>query len=152
MVRSTSELSSAVWWIPRALLGGRSAEMYWAFRRARSASIAARSMAGCPFPWCVLRDAQLDADVAASGPGVRAALVRGIGQFPGLLPVQARDDDDERDHQVVHVALGSDADLGGDRGLASVHPGQAAQRAVETGRVGGREQLLGVGAVAAGAT
>src|ERR1700760_4098385 len=44
MVCSTSELSSAVWWMPRALLGGRRAEMYWAFSRARSASMALRSM------------------------------------------------------------------------------------------------------------
>src|SRR6516162_5693156 len=44
MVRSTSELSSAVWWMPRALLGGRSSEMYSSCNRARSASIAARSI------------------------------------------------------------------------------------------------------------
>src|ERR1700756_1834789 len=48
MVRSTSELSSAVWWMPRALLGGRASETYSACSRARSASIAARSISWVP--------------------------------------------------------------------------------------------------------
>src|ERR1700722_15415707 len=108
MVPSTSELSSAVWWIPRALLGGRRPETYSAVSRARCASIAARSMASFPSHGCDsrderdLRDAQLDADVAAGGPGVRAVLVRRLGQLPRLLAGQATGDDDQRDHQVVH--------------------------------------------------
>src|ERR1700744_2048496 len=147
MVRSTSELSSAVWWMPRALLAGRGSLMYSAASRARSASMWAISIV-------LLQDAQFDADVAAGGPGVGADLVGRLGELAGPLPVQAGYLDEQGDDELVGVAVGADTHLGGHGRLPRVHLGLAGdqpQRTVKAGRVPGREQLFGVGAIAAAA-
>src|ERR1700688_54498 len=65
-----------------------------------------------------LENAQLDADVAPGRPGVGADLVRRLGELADLLPLHARDVDDQRHNQAEDVAVGADADLRGHRGVA----------------------------------
>src|SRR5215469_5570590 len=130
--------------MPRAVVAGRSGVMYAASSRARSASIALRSISGIRAsgvscgqwqayrsrrhrrpsrrpgdgPRALSEDAQFDADVAARRPGVRADLVRAVGELAHLLAFHPRNVDNERDDQIERVTLGTDADLRGHRGVA----------------------------------
>src|SRR5215470_4164830 len=153
----------AAWWMPRADVGGRSAVMYCAASRARSALIAFRSisvMGGLrcntltfgltprPIPRgdrprhgrqaTGLQDPELDGDVAAGRPGVRADLVGRLGELADLVPFHPRDVDDQRHGQAEDVAVRADVDLGGHRGVAEVGAlavRDVAQRAMEAGAV-----------------
>src|SRR5215472_1021882 len=69
-------------------------------------------------PRALSEDAQFDADVAARRAGVRANLMRGVGELAHLLAFHSWNVDDERDDQIERVALGTDADLRGHRGVA----------------------------------
>src|ERR1051326_1970413 len=111
MVRSTSELSSAVWWIPRALLGGRWSGMYSACSRARSASIAARSMGENPYQLTPSDAEERVEELVGHGPvapdGARIhAAERGQDQAAGI----------ELDHggQAGHVLLSVTQPVDGD--------------------------------------
>src|SRR5215510_6227478 len=166
--------------MPRAVVAGRSGVMYAASSRARSASIALRSISGMRASLCLVRavadlsfpppsgtkraavsrppalseDAQFDADVAARRAGIRADLVRCVGELAHLLAFHSWNVDDERDDQIERVTLGTDADLSGHRGVAErglLVSGHHPQRAVEAGGVGRREQLLWVAPRAAAA-
>ena len=61
--------------------------------------------------------------------------MRRLGQFPGLLPVQAGDRDDQRDHQLEHVAVAERVER-----LTDLVEELTSQRALE--RVGERVVLL----------
>src|SRR6266508_3066736 len=94
-----------------------------------------------------------DRDVPAYRVGVRADGIRLLHQVYGGLPFDAGKGDREVDLQPVPHATRGPAypELGGHRGAGHVGPGLAGdqgERAVEAGREPGREQLLGVGALA----
>src|SRR5215468_4153732 len=105
-------------------------------------------------PPALSEDPQFDADVAARRAGVRADLVRGVGELAHLLAFHSWNVNDERDDQIERVALGTYADLSGHRGVAErglLVSGHHPKRTVEAGGVGRREQLLGVAARTAAA-
>src|SRR6266542_2941607 len=103
-----------------------------------------------------LRDGVGDRDVAAGGVGVRADLVGGGNQVLDDLPVERRHVDLQVHGQAVADATcdRAEPDLGGYRRTRDVLAGLARdqlERVVEAGGETGREQLLGVRAVAGAA-